>query len=412
VKYLKSLAAMGLLAVAAAAQSANIEELEWTNKLKSGFQEHSAFKWSSEGKLVAKPESRFPAMKLPSGEYQRIPTYNIQAPNYGKHNLLWIDVDNDGVRELFSTDFHPDYMEARRTRDSVRGVTLYDRFYLSRFAGDMQNGIFNWRKISEQTSSVCTHASRVAPGDFNNDGYTDIAISCSGYDAPPFPGSKTVILVNEGGKSFKEIVLPKTGFWHNLATADFNNDGNLDLLMSDSNWERPELFVLLNDGYFNFKRSDEYFDMGWGQRKPYFFVSTVDFNDDGKFDVFLASDEQGHSADTLILLNDGSNRFNRSNSVVVPKERTFTIPMDIYVDKDYYYVLRVHNNNGYKGSTVQKINRKTNQFTLEFPTICTREGVPCGWHWQRRLAIEIKEDGSRWLISPDYEHRERKIKLN
>lgn len=384
-----------------------IEEDVWVKKLSSG---HSEFLGTGVD-VFAKPKPRSEPLKITSGQYQRIPTYNVQAPSYAKHNPLWIDIDNDGVRELFSTDFHPEYMETMWAKNASKGVTLFDSFFIHRFNGDVLKGEFRWKQISEERSSVCTHARKAIAGDFNNDGFIDVVVACHGYDRLPFPGSKTVILVNNGDRTFTEKVLPETGFWHNVASADFNNDGNMDLLMSDSNWNDPKLFVLLNDGKLNFTKSTDYFNMGWGRKKPYFAVGTTDVNRDGRFDVFLASDEEGHSADTLVILNDGSNKFSISNGFVLPRERKFTIPLDIYVHNDDIYVLRAHNNNGYKGSAVQKVNLKSQQAETLHPVVCGN-GVPCSWVWQRWLTTEIDSDGQLWLISHDFEHRDRKIKLD
>lgn len=348
---------------------------------------------------------------ISSAEYQKIPAYNVQMPNYAKHNPLWIDIDNDGVRELFSTDFHGDYMFARWAKDAVKGSTLHDTFYFHEFAGDMSAAKFQWKMLSETPSTSCTHATKAIAGDFNNDGYLDIVVSCSGFDAMPFPGGRTSILINNKNKTFTELVLPEVGFWHNVASADFNNDGRMDLFMSDSDWRDPEVFVLINEGDFKFRKTTDYIDVGWGKRKPYFTINTLDANHDGKFDIFLASDEYGHSADSMIIINTGDNKFSFSKALVLPREHEFTIPLDIFAHKDSVYVLRVKNNNGYKGSAIQQVNLTTAKTSVHHPVTCGGT-ITCGWVWQRAIFTELDNLERTWIVSPDREHVERRILLD
>lgn len=51
------------------------------------------------------------------------------------------------------------------------------------------------------------HARKVVIGDFNNDSIPDALIADHGYDQPPFPGAKPVLLISQAGR-FEERIIP------------------------------------------------------------------------------------------------------------------------------------------------------------------------------------------------------------
>jgi len=148
-------------------------------------------------------------------------------------------------------------------------------------------------------------------GDFNNDGYPDVASIQSG-------GTLSVVL-NPGAMGNmtqgKQMPLNNTVnaftdiFW--LAAADFNGDGNLDLVGTDV--FGAQLFVWLGngDGTFQnaisypvkFKSSASLSAFGGGSS-----ILVGDFNGDGKPDVAIVALGSGFektTVSTLVYLNDG-----------------------------------------------------------------------------------------------------------
>ncbi len=181
-----------------------------------------------------------------------------------------------------------------------------------------------------------------AVADFNNDGMPDIV--GLGYS------ENNVVLLNEGidgnrvklkpvyfddgiidgsnerrGRSFAEPF---------VMTADFNNDGYCDFIVSANNWDFRqnvdadwERFteVYLNDGTgTKFNRTF------WGRNNPSVYnggIAIADFNNDGFLDIFVSGDggfwpgtpkaieltgtsDQGYWEHTMICLNDGTGHFN------------------------------------------------------------------------------------------------------
>ena len=107
--------------------------------------------------------------------------------------------------------------------------------------------------------------SAVSVGDFNKDGYDDIAVTAEGDD-------ELTILLNNQNKSFTNTHTYSTGLSEttglapvSLKQADFNDDGNLDLIVAGNYYEREVEtirsdasigYVMLGDGKGAFQTID------------------------------------------------------------------------------------------------------------------------------------------------------------
>lgn len=139
----------------------------------------------------------------------------------------------------------------------------------------------------------------IAVGDFNRDGWLDLAFA--NHETQHL----TVLLGNgRGGFSpaphspFTVAVRPHT---HGIATADFNGDGNLDLV-TDS-WAEDRLELLFGDGKGNFATPGNYVAVG---KHPYQRIRVADLNGDGKADI-VSPNLDGDNVS--ILLGDGKGGF-------------------------------------------------------------------------------------------------------
>jgi hypothetical protein len=129
----------------------------------------------------------------------------------------WVDYDNDGQFDLF-----------------LLGQTNTDPSSATCFLYHNQNGVFTLAS----TNFPAVAFGSLAWGDFDSDGYLDLAIMGSDPSAPYvfFWGPKiTKLLKNQNGTSlFTEVnsgIAPASG--GDIAWGDFDNDGRLDIAVMD-----------------------------------------------------------------------------------------------------------------------------------------------------------------------------------
>ena len=142
----------------------------------------------------------------------------------------------------------------------------------------------------------------VAAGDFNGDGFTDFAVGncCSS-------STGITIFLSRGDGSLQHGVSygpegNSNGNMLNVAVADFNGDGKLDVAAVDSENGLVQIFNGVGDGTFTIGLSystDEGDGAPWG-------IVTGDFNNDQHTDIAVVNED---SPDVAVLLNDGSGGF-------------------------------------------------------------------------------------------------------
>ncbi|MGA3349546.1 MAG: VCBS repeat-containing protein [Candidatus Sulfotelmatobacter sp.] len=132
----------------------------------------------------------------------------------------------------------------------------------------------------------------IAVGDFDGDGILDLAVT-NQNDGYPNPGTVT-ILIGRGNGTFKPAtVSPKTGsIPYSVAVADFNGDGNADLVTANAG--SNSISVLLGNGHGGFILAAS---PAAGQDPVY--AAVADFNDDGIPDL-AAADNTTQSVTVLL----------------------------------------------------------------------------------------------------------------
>jgi FG-GAP-like repeat len=133
-------------------------------------------------------------------------------------------------------------------------------------------------------------------GDFNNDGVPDLIVG--GED-----GTLTLFL-GDGTGSFnfvREITDLESVM--SIAAADFNNDGILDIAISD--WRASSVTILLGNGKGSFGHMWS-FPLRMRGTKPH--IAAADFNGDSLLDLAVIYDEdEGDTFD--VMLSNGNGTF-------------------------------------------------------------------------------------------------------
>jgi subtilase family serine protease len=162
-----------------------------------------------------------------------------------------------------------------------------------------QDGTFQ----SAVNSSVGNSPTALAAGNFNGDGYPDLAVANG--------GDNTIsVLIGNGDGTFGTATNSPIPVGKNptgVAVGDFNNDGNLDLVVA--NGGDNTLSVLVGNGDGTFKGAVSY-PVGSSPTA----VAVGDFNGDGKQDVAVAN---AGSNTVSILLGNGDCTFQASTTFQV-----------------------------------------------------------------------------------------------
>lgn len=213
-------------------------------------------------------------------------TFTEQVTNVaGLYNssLSWADTDNDGDMDLLMNG-----QEA--------ALAAHARLFIN------NNNTFTEKSIGLTQST----SGEISFADINQDGQPDIINTGVKLYSPTVSVSLTELFVNTGNNNF-------TALTHNLPTstegytdwADYDNDGDADLLMSGTgNIGDPYYAVGIykNNGNGNFTRIDITNITYMTSRNP---VRWIDFNKDGKLDIFVANG----SGFSYIAKNLGNDQF-------------------------------------------------------------------------------------------------------
>lgn len=132
----------------------------------------------------------------------------------------------------------------------------------------------------------------VTSADFNNDGRLDIAAAQGGTN------KVSVMLGNGDGTLAAATDFAVGGLPSGLVAGDFNGDGNMDLAVV--NWADANVSVLLGDGTGNFGAQSVY-----AVGNAPFYITAADFNNDGTADLAV-SNQAAHTISILLGHGDGT----------------------------------------------------------------------------------------------------------
>lgn len=194
-------------------------------------------------------------------------------------NAIFADFDDDGDIDLFVANENAENI----LFDNLRSGKFENITAAAGLAGDISS-------------------SNVALGDYNNDGYPDILVLDK-------KGKNVVLYHNNGDKTFKKDLknAPVLKSLEKLspedaAFFDFDNDGALDLIIAGEPASPGQrgLFLFHNDGWGNYKDVSHMLpEKIHGAHQ----IAIADYNEDGDLDIFLG----GLNGKLYLIRNDGGN---------------------------------------------------------------------------------------------------------
>ena len=228
-------------------------------------------------------------------------------------SAAFLDFDSDGWLDLFvgrymdygiSTDrgclirgMSQQDINMMQREGEARGVPKADlacgphemKTTASRLYRNNGNGTFTDLTATSGIGSANGHALAIAIADFNEDGRPDIYVASDGYPS--------LLFMNRGDGTFKEdAARAGVAVWRNGAafagmgadTADYDGDGHYDLITANYEKEPLTLYRGRGDGTFIDMAEQSGLStpgfpfLKWG-------VRLLDFNGDGRRDVFVAN---------------------------------------------------------------------------------------------------------------------------
>lgn len=148
---------------------------------------------------------------------------------------------------------------------------------------------------------VATQPLGLCSGDFNNDGFMDIAVG-------NYASSSISVLLGTGNGNFASAVNYPTGTWPvDIISCDLNLDGNKDLVTANEVGDNISVFLGTGSGTFG---SASHLAAGDSPTE----VIAADFNGDGKIDLAVTSDN-GSVAVINIFISAGNGTFGSTISL-------------------------------------------------------------------------------------------------
>jgi hypothetical protein len=235
-----------------------------------------------------------------------------------------------------TVDFHVNEKVQVTVSPSVLSTLgrLIPNGYTTEFVVETTFGTGDFSTIVDYTTGT-NSAVAATVADLDNDGDLDFVVSTA-----VFAGSNIAVYFNNGNASFTHNAnYTHSGYSYGISDGDFNNDGFVDLVIS--NGFQDTITVRLNDGSGGFATSNDYLLVG---ADPYPMGAAVgDYNGDGHLDIATAQND-GFKMSVLINKADGSGTFNAAVDYAIGSKGMDIAAGDFDNDADLDVVVMGANN--------------------------------------------------------------------
>ena len=239
-------------------------------------------------------------------------------------SAAWFDFDRDGYLDLIVTNYAQfSFDDIKRCeldgKPAYCAQKAYEGMPLTLYHN---NGDGTFTDVSERSglAKLVGRALGIVAVDVNDDGWTDLFVA---RDASP-----NLLLINQKNGTFRDVAVDSEVAYNSDGVAragmgidagDFNGDGKPDFVVTNFNDEYHSLFVNSPSGLFDDRsvrsRLAEFTRplVGWG-------IHFIDYDNDGNLDLIIANGHINRAIEVtrldvkykqppLLLRNDGNGRF-------------------------------------------------------------------------------------------------------
>ena len=235
---------------------------------------------------------------------------------HGLGNAAALDLDGDGDHDIVNVQFQPGGKGINDRYYYPISIFINEANY--RFKSNSKAR----RKIRISPKARASFGRNVLTADFNQDGLDDFYVmDATEWYGPkfyqPFEGAQQFVYISKRPGSYRRVKLGVGKVTaHGAGIGDFNSDGYPDIAfntLSNSRPAKPNIGIAFynpSTGRFSQSRINEPDGMSsdnWGW-SLYFYLAVLDVNNDGATDV-LALSPTDRSSGHRIFLNDGRGTF-------------------------------------------------------------------------------------------------------
>jgi serine/threonine protein kinase len=281
----------------------------------SGFVPGSVVNWNGRGRTTTFINSSQLKASIPASDIAKAGTASVTVvsprPGGGPSNEIFFSFGGAGYSLMGTNEFYVGYQPVSVAVGDFNSDGRLDLAVGNAGAGTVSillgkgDGTFE-SAVNYAVGQGPSSSLQIAVGDFNEDGELDLVVTNSG-------SNNVSVLLGNGDGTFRPAVNYPVGTGpSSVAAADLNGDGRLDLVVSNTNCNPRgdpcapgTVSILLGNGDGTFQAQKQYAG-GVGSN----WVAVGDFNGDGKLDLAVVNGQRkGGDSALSILLGNGDGAF-------------------------------------------------------------------------------------------------------